>query len=68
MAQGMRRCNCPLSEPFEGAIQGAVAGTQSGTLFLQCSVVCTFMRGDRRNKIRNTIFALFRELHLYEVQ
>ena len=29
-------------EPFEGAVQGAVDGTQSGTLFLQCSVSCTF--------------------------
>ena len=60
MAQGMRRCNCPLSEPFEGAIQGAVAGTQSGTVFLPCSVGSTFMRCGRRNKIRNIIFAVFR--------
>ena len=37
-AQGIRECHCTSLEPFEGA----VAGTQSGTLFLQCSVSCTF--------------------------
>ena len=41
-AQGIRDSHYTSLEPFEGAVQGAVAGTQSGTLFLQCSVSCTF--------------------------
>ena len=68
MAQGIRDCHCTFFEPFRGAVQGAVDGTRYGTLFLQCSVSCTIMRCGRRNKIRNIIFAVFRELHPYEVR
>ena len=55
-AQGIRGRLSTLLKSFEGAVQGAVQGavdgTQSGTLFLQCSVSCTFMRCGIRNKIR----------------
>ena len=63
-AQGIIDSHYTSLEPFEGAVQGAVDGTQSGTLFLRCSVSCTLMRCGRRNKIRNSIVAEFRRLHL----